>query len=97
MFVTQYVFHTQPGRTDEVHQLFQQWQLLLQEWQPVSVELLADPLDPAELLLEVRFNDEETAWSAAESAPHSAWYAALVAVAQYGPSVNHYQLVDLGA
>ncbi len=93
MYVTQYVFHAQPGKTDEVQQLFRQWQLLLKEWQPVSIELLADPLDPEELLLEVRFKDEESAWSAAESPPHSAWYAHLVALAQYGPSVDHYQVV----
>ncbi len=94
MYVTQYVFHAQPGKTDEVRRLFQQWQLLLQNWQPVSVELLANPSDADEVLLEVRFTDEESAWAAAESAPHSSWYAALVALAEFGPSVDHYHVVE---
>ncbi len=95
MYVIQYVFRAHPGKTEEVKRLFQQWQLLLQPWRPLSVELLGDPLDPEELLLEVRFNDEESAWAAAESAPHCTWYAALVALAEYGPSVAHYRMVDV--
>ena len=54
------------------------------------------PADPAEMLLEVRFSDEDTAWQAAESAGHCAWYARLVGLAEIGPLVEHYEVVEPG-
>jgi hypothetical protein len=96
MYVTLFAFTTHPDNSEAVHYLYREWQLLLREWRPVSTELLVNPLDPAEILLEVRFYDEDTAWRAVESAGHCVWYARLVGLAETGPHVEHYEVVEPG-
>ena len=96
MHLTLYAFTTRPGKTDAVARLYRDWLVLLRQWRPVSTELLANPLNPDEVMLEVRFSDEDTAWRAAESAGHCAWYARLVILAETGPLVEHYEVVEPG-
>ena len=94
MFITLYSYRIRLGKTEAVRCLYREWQQLLLNWSPVSTELLANPQDPAEMVMLVRFADDDTAWQAAESARHCAWYAQLVSLAESGPMVDHYQVVE---
>ena len=94
MVITLYAYRTRPGKTEAVGRLYREWQQLLVKWGPVSTELLANPHDPAEMIMLARFTDDDTAWRAAESARHCAWYAQLVSLAESGPMVDHYQVVE---
>jgi hypothetical protein len=96
MYVTLYAFTTHPQKSEAVRRLYREWRLLLQEWCPVSTELLADPQNPDEMMLAARFRDEEAAWAATESAGHCDWYARLVGLAETGPLVEHYEVVEPG-
>ena len=94
MVVILYTYRTRPGKIQAVRCLYQNWQQILTNWEPVSTELLANPQDPAEMIMLARFSDNDIAWKAAESARHCAWYAQLVGVAESGPMVNHYQVIE---
>ena len=95
MVVTLYAFTIPSEKLEAVCRLYRDWRLLLREWSPVSTELLANPLEPAEMLLVARFSDEDTAWRATESTGHCAWYARLVSLAKAGPLVEHYEILEI--
>lgn len=91
MFVTLYAYRAKPERRQAIRSLFQQWQQLLRNWNVASTELLANCADPGDMILLVRFRDEEAAWAVFESSNYRAWYAQLVRLAEVGPTVSHYQ------
>jgi hypothetical protein len=94
MILILYSYRTRPEKIEAVRCLYRDWQQILLDWGPVSTELLANPQDPAEMIMLARFPDDDTAWKAAESAWHCAWYARLVGLAESGPLVDHYQVVE---
>ncbi len=96
MFITVYSFCAQPGTLARVRALYQEWQVLLGSGGSVSTELLSNTQEPAEVMLLARFPDDEAAWTAAESAGHCEWYARLVGLAEAGPMVAHYRVVEPG-
>jgi len=95
MYITQFTFTIQPGKAGAARLLFRELKALLNAWHPASTELLANPQEPDEMMIAVRFRDEDTAWSAAESAGHCDWYVRLVGLAERGPAVEHYQVMEV--
>ncbi len=94
MIVTLYSYRTRAGKTEAVRGLYRDWQQILMHWGPVSTELFSNPQDPVQMMMLARFSDEDIAWRAAESASYSAWYARLVSLAESGPLVDHYQVIE---
>ncbi len=96
MCVTLYTCQARPGKLEAVLSLYQDWQQLLKDWSPVSIELLQNLDEPGEMILLARFRDEESAWAAAESTVHRAWYARLVRLTEAGPIVSRYRRNPIG-
>jgi len=94
MFITLYAYRVSPGQLPAIRCLYKEWQQLLGSWNEASIELLSNNLDPTDLILLARFQNEDTAWAAIESPAYRAWYAQLVRLAEVGPTVSHYRNVE---
>jgi heme-degrading monooxygenase HmoA len=94
MFMTVYLYRARANREDDVFALYENWRRRLHEVPGyVSCELLANTHDLCEFIQIARFEDEASAWAAAEDSEHYAWYARLVALAEVGPTVTYYESV----
>ncbi len=91
MVVTLYAYRDKTDAIDSIFILYQEWQELLKHWRPISTEFLANTQDPTDMIMLARFPDEDSAWAAAESSAHQAWYVRLVTLSEVGPIVNQYK------
>ncbi len=91
LFITLYSYRAKPGQREAVLSLYREWQQLLTNFHAVSTELLSDSQEGCDMIMLARFQDEDTAWRAAESAEHRAWYAQLAQLMEQGPIVNWYE------
>lgn len=92
MFITLYAYRAKPGQAQAIRSLYQQWEQLLRNWNAVSTELLSNIQDGHDLIMLARFQDEDAAWAAVESADYRAWYAQLARLAETGPIVSQYEM-----
>jgi quinol monooxygenase YgiN len=93
MVITLYTYRVKPTHTHAATILSQQWQKERFKSCLISAELFSDIHDPDEMMLLVRFPDEEAAWSFAECADNHAWYAQLARITEEGPAVSQYKEV----
>lgn len=91
MFITLYSYRAKPGQTQAIRSLYRQWQHLLMNSNAVSTELLSNSQDCRDMIMLARFQDQDAAWRAAESADHCALYAQLVRLTEAGPIVSQYE------
>jgi quinol monooxygenase YgiN len=93
MFITLYSYRAKAGQREAIFALYREWQCLLRDLCPVSTELLSNTQDPVEMIMLARFEDEDAAWAAVESADYRNWYSQLARLAESGPIVSQYEMI----
>jgi len=93
MFITAYDYRVKADQADAISAFYEQWRSGVSQTDGfVSGELLTNAHDAQHLMILFRFEDEDAAWAAAETAEQRELYARLVGLAESGPIVTYWQI-----